>query len=495
MLLDTPDRRIIEGKMLINGQWVRHRSHKNQDIRDPATGEIIGTMPVATAEDVEEAVNGAWKAFPSWKQTPAIERGERLYRVFQLMMEHRESLARLLTREQGKPYAEALGEVSAAAEFVRWYSEEGKRIYGETIPASAKDKRIMVLKQPIGVVAAITPWNFPMSMVTRKVAPALAAGCTVVLKPAQATPLCAVALLELFVEAGFPPGVVNLVTGPGGTIGQLFIRNEKVRKITFTGSTEVGKELLRGAADQVKRVSLELGGHAPFIVFADADLERAAEAAIANKFRNAGQTCICTNRFLVEESVLEPFARLMADKASRLKVGYGLDPGVQVGPLINAAALEKVEEHVADAVARGAHIVAGGRRLLFPSMEKGHFYAPTVLTQVTGDMKICREETFGPVAPILSFRSEEEAIRKANDVPYGLASYVFTNDLSRTFRMLEALEYGIVGINDPNPAVAQAPFGGWKESGLGREGGHYGIEAFLEIKYASITLKQVVKKG
>lgn len=479
---------MIEGRMFIGGKWVRHSGHKTQDIRNPATGEVIGTVPVATAEDVDEAIDSAWKAFPAWKETPAVQRGERLYRVFELMLENRENLARLLTREQGKPYAEALGEISAAAEFVRWYSEEGKRVYGETIPASAKNRRIIVLKQPVGVVAAITPWNFPMSMVTRKMAPALAAGCTVVLKPAQATPLCAVALMELFSEAGFPPGVVNLVTGSGGTIGQLFIRNKKVRKITFTGSTEVGKELLRGAADQVKRVSLELGGHAPFIVFADADLEAASEAAIANKFRNAGQTCICTNRFLVEESVLEPFAKLMAEKASSLKVGNGLDPDVQVGPLINAAALEKVEEHVADAVGRGARVIAGGHRIELPSSEKGNFYAPTVLTDVTEDMKICREETFGPVAPLLSFRSDEEAIEKANAVSYGLASYVFTNDLSRTFHVLEALEYGIVGINDPNPAVAQAPFGGWKESGLGREGGHYGIEAFLEVKYASIGL-------
>lgn len=476
-----------EKRMFYGGKWREAVSGKRKEVTNPATGEVVGTVPVGTREDAALAIDSAAEAFPDWSARTAGERSRLLYRAYELLVERADAIAHILTQEQGKPLAEAKGEIMFGAEFLRWFSEEAKRVYGETIPASATNKRIMVIRQPVGVVGAITPWNFPVSMITRKIGPALAVGCTVVLKPADYTPLSAVALFEIFEEAGFPPGVVNLVTGRGREIGAEFLENRKMKKITFTGSTEVGKALIRGSADQVKRVSMELGGHAPFLVFEDADLEQAAEACIASKFRNAGQTCICTNRVYVQRSVADEFANILAAKARQLKVGNGLEEGVDIGPLIDEEALRKVEEHVEDALSKGAKLMTGGRRFT-GSKEPGAFYEPTVLTNVDDSMAICSEETFGPVAPIIPFDTEEEAIAQANATQYGLASYLFTKDLARSIRVAEKLEYGIVGLNDPLPSVAQAPFGGWKESGYGLEGGHYGLEPFLETKYISIGL-------
>jgi succinate-semialdehyde dehydrogenase/glutarate-semialdehyde dehydrogenase len=473
--------------MYINGEWREAVSGKRKDVLNPATGEPVGSVPVGAREDVAAAIDAAHEAFRTWSKTTAMERSVLLYKAFEKLVAKADEIARILTSEQGKPLAEAKGEVMYAAEFMRWYSEEAKRIYGDTIPASVPNKRIMVIRQPVGVVGAITPWNFPVSMLTRKLGPALAAGCTVVLKPADYTPLTAVKLFQVLEEAGFPPGVVNLVTAKGRDVGAEFLENPKLKKITFTGSTEVGKQLIAGSAKHVKRVSMELGGHAPFIVFDDADLDRAVDACIASKFRNTGQTCICANRIYVQDTVMDEFAAKLAEKTAKLKIGNGLEPGVEIGPLIDQAALEKVEEQVRDALAKGAKLVTGGRRYEREGLN-GAFYEPTVLSHVNGSMTICREETFGPVAPLISFATEEEVIAKANDTEYGLASYVFTRDLGRAFRVSESLEYGIVGLNDPLPSVAQAPFGGWKESGLGREGGRYGMEPFLEIKYISIGL-------
>lgn len=470
-----------------NGCWEESVTGLRKEVRNPATGELVGSVPAANEEDVRMAVEAAHEAFASWSIKTAAERAEILYRAFEGLRKREEEIARILTLEQGKPLSEARGEVRFAAEFLRWYSEEAKRVYGETIPASSPNKRILVIRQPVGVVGAITPWNFPASMITRKIAPALAAGCTVVLKPADYTPLTAVSLFEVFHEAGFPPGVVNLVTGKGSVVGSEMVRNPKIHKITFTGSTEVGKRLLRDAADQVKRVSLELGGHAPFLVFDDADLDQAAEACIVSKFRNAGQTCICANRIYVQDTVIDRFARLLADKVKEMKIGNGMEQGVDIGPLIDRRALEKVDMQVQDAVSKGAVLLAGGKEWGAPGLT-GAYYEPTILSGVTDAMDICHEETFGPIAPLIAFSTEEEALRKANQVPYGLAAYAFTRDAGRTFRVAEGLEYGIVGMNDPLPSVAQAPFGGWKESGLGREGGHFGLEPFLEIKYISLGL-------
>jgi len=477
----------LRGQMYINGEWREALSGKRRDVLNPATGEPVGSVPAGSREDVAAAIDAAHEAFKTWSKATAMERSIPLYKAYEKLVARADEIARILTSEQGKPLAEAKGEVMFAAEFLRWYSEEAKRVYGETIPASAPNKRIMVIRQPVGVVGAITPWNFPVSMLTRKIGPALAAGCTVVVKPADYTPLTAVALFQVLEEAGFPKGVVNLVTARGREVGAEFIENPKLRKITFTGSTEVGKQLIEGSAKQVKRVSMELGGHAPFIVFADADLEQAVNACIASKFRNNGQTCICANRIYVQDTIMDEFAAKLAEKTAKLKIGNGLEPGVEIGPLIDQAALEKVEEHVRDALAKGAKLVTGGRRYEREGLN-GAFYEPTVLSHVNESMAVCREETFGPVAPLISFSTEEEAVAKANDTEYGLASYVFTRDLGRAFRVSESLEYGIVGLNDPLPSVAQAPFGGWKESGLGSEGGHYGMDAFLEVKYISIGL-------
>ena len=473
-----------EAGMYIGGRWVQHT--ERGQIVNPATGEVIGTVPLATADHVIAAVDAANKAFPSWAARSAYDRSALLYRWWELIMEHADELAQILTEEQGKPLAEAKGEIKYGADFILWYAEEAKRNYGQTVPASTPHKRILVIKQPVGVVAAITPWNFPCAMITRKVGPALAAGCTTIIKPAAQTPLTAIALVKLAEEAGFPAGTVNLVTGKARMIGDVLFADKRVRKITFTGSTEVGKVLLEQAARQVKRVSMELGGHAPFIVFDDADLDAAVSAAMASKFRNTGQTCICANRILVQKGVAEEFAARFTVKAATLKIGNGMEPGVEIGPLIDEAAIKKVDSHVQDAVRRGARVLHGGRRL---DMGRGYFYEPTILMDVKPGMKVLEEETFGPVAPILVFEAEEEAIRLANDTDYGLAAYVFTNDINRATRVVEALEYGIVGLNDGLPSTAQAPFGGFKESGLGREGGPWGMEAFLEIKYVSIGVK------
>ncbi|MDR6225554.1 NAD-dependent succinate-semialdehyde dehydrogenase [Desmospora profundinema] len=473
--------------LFINGEWTPAVDRRTYNVTDPATGAVVGICADAGEMDVKRAIDAADRAFPEWAKTTAKERAECLRKVYDGMRRLEEELAEMMTREQGKPLAESRGEVRYAADFVEWSAEEAKRIYGETIPASSPDKRIWVHRQPVGVTAAITPWNFPASMITRKIAPALAAGCTVVVKPAQQTPLTACRLVDLFHEAGFPDGVVNLVTGTdAAAIGDALLKDERVRKVGFTGSTEVGKILMRKAADTVKKISLELGGHAPFIVFEDADLKRAAEQVSASKFRNAGQTCVCANRIYVHESVADTFTRLLGAEASRLKVGNGLEEGVQIGPLIDRAAADKVEGHVKDALEKGARLVVGGTRL---SEGDVHFFEPTVLADITDNMRIQQEETFGPVAPIQTFRTDEEAIAKANDSRYGLAAYFYTQDLSRTIRVAEALEFGIVGVNDGVPSTAQAPFGGMKESGLGREGGRYGVEEFLETKYISLGLK------
>ncbi|WP_188647197.1 NAD-dependent succinate-semialdehyde dehydrogenase [Marinithermofilum abyssi] len=476
--------------LYIDGKWKNAHNGASFDVLNPANGEKVGQVADAGAEDTRRAVDAAHRAFPAWSQKVAGERAAILERVYDGMMEQKEEMARLMTMEQGKPLAEARGEVQYAADFFKWYAEEAKRIYGDTIPASSPDKRIWVLRQPVGVTAAITPWNFPAAMITRKVAPALAAGCTMVIKPAEQTPLTAALLMEIMDQAGVPAGVVNLVTGTrAADIGDALLEDRRVRKITFTGSTEVGKLLMRKAADTVKRVSLELGGHAPFLVFEDADLVKAAKEVLASKFRNAGQTCVCTNRVYVHNSVKGEFAAILAREAEKLQVGEGLKEDVQIGPLIEPEALAKVERHVADAKEKGAKVLTGGRRVTEGGLDQGCFYAPTVLLDTTSDMLVEREETFGPVLPLHGFEEEAEAVALANDTPYGLAAYLYTRDLSRAIRVSEALEYGIVGVNDGMPSTAQAPFGGVKESGLGREGGKYGIEEFLETKYVSVGLK------
>ncbi|WP_018133426.1 NAD-dependent succinate-semialdehyde dehydrogenase [Effusibacillus pohliae] len=479
----------MENRLYINGEWRDAAERRQFPVVNPATGQVIAHVADATADDAQAAVEAAVRAFRSWSKETARTRSDLLYKWYHLIAAHADELADLITTEQGKPLREAKGEVLYGADFVLWYAEEAKRVYGDLIPASSPTKRLQVLHQPVGPVVAITPWNFPAAMITRKIAPALAAGCTVIVKPSEETPLTAIRLVELAAEAGFPKGVLNLVTSSDPRqVGEVLLGSPLVRKITFTGSTEVGKLLMRQAADSVKRVSLELGGHAPFLVFADADLDKAVDGVIASKFRNAGQTCVCANRILVEESILAEFTEKFRAKVERMKVGQGHQEGVEIGPLINQAAVEKVERHIQDALQKGARLVCGGRRLQGSGYENGHFFEPTILAGVTDDMLISREETFGPVAPIYSFRTEEEAVELANHPDYGLAAYMFTSDLGRTVRVSENLEFGIVGVNDPLPAVAQAPFGGYKQSGLGREGGKYGLEEFLETKYVSIQI-------
>jgi succinate-semialdehyde dehydrogenase / glutarate-semialdehyde dehydrogenase len=469
-------------KLYINGEWVETAA--TFEVNDPATGEVVGVVSDATKEHAEQAVEAAHAAFQTWSKLPAFKRSAAMNKWFGLINKHRDEIAEILTKENGKPLMEAKIEISQAAQFVQWYSEEAKRIYGETVPSNEPNKRITVIKQPVGVVGAITPWNFPAGMITRKVAPALAAGCTVVLKPAEQTPLTAIKLFELAHEAGIPAGVLNLIpTSNPAPVGDVLTRDERVRKVTFTGSTEVGKMLYRQAAETVKRVSLELGGHAPFIVFEDADIKQAVSGLINSKYRNAGQTCICTNRVYVHSSVVDQFAEAAsAAIAKQLKLGHGLEEGSSVGPLIDEDALAKVTRHVEDALAKGASLVCGGKKW----GDKGNFFEPTLLKGVSEDMQIAIEETFGPVAPIMTFETEEEVLERANHARYGLAAYVFTRDIGRVTRMSEGLEYGIIGINDPIPAApVQAPFGGFKESGIGREGGHFGLEGFLEYKYIS----------
>jgi succinate-semialdehyde dehydrogenase/glutarate-semialdehyde dehydrogenase len=478
MQLDQPD--LFRQECFIGGQWTRAVSGKSLDVRNPATGEVIGHVPALGREETRSAIRAAQQAFLFWRQRTAKERAQLLRRWFDLIMAHQEDLAAIMTAEQGKPLAESRGEIAYAASFVEWFAEEGKRVYGDTIPMGQPGKRIIVIKEPVGVCAAITPWNFPSAMIARKAAPALAAGCSIVVKPAAQTPFSALALARLAEMAGLPAGVLNVVCGPAAEIGAELTENPVVRKLSFTGSTAVGKQLMRACAGTVKRLSLELGGHAPFIVFADADLDAAVEGAIASKYRNSGQTCVCANRLLVQRAVYEEFAaRLVAAVTSQLKLGNGFDEGVNQGPLIDLNAVRKVEEQISDAVAKGARIACGGKR----RGEEGFFFEPTILLDVTPEMRISREETFGPVAPLFVFDTDEEAIALANDTPYGLASYFFSTDVRRVWKVAEGLEYGMVGINTGIMSTESAPFGGVKESGFGREGSKYGIEEYLEMKY------------
>ncbi len=474
MKLNDPT--LLKQQCYINGKWVGEGA---LPVRNPADSKEIAQVPQLDAAATREAIECADAAFRSWSKLPAKERGKLLRRWYDLMQEHREDLAMIMTMEQGKPLAEALGEVDYSSSFTEFFAEEAKRIYGDTIPGPRADGRIVVIKQASGVVAAITPWNFPMAMITRKVSPALAAGCAVVCKPASDTPLTALALAELADRAGIPAGVFNVITGPSGAVGGELTANPLVRVITFTGSTEVGKLLMEQSAKTVKRVALELGGNAPFIVFDDADLEAAIAGVMIAKFRNAGQTCVGANRILVQDGIYDTFAERFATEVLKLKVGAGTEVGVQQGPLINEQAVTTVEAHVADAVGLGAKLVAGGGRHELG----GTFFEPTVLTNVSTKMLVSREETFGPVAPLFRFKTEEEAIRIANDTEYGLATYFYSRDVGRCWRVAEALEYGMVGINEGLISNEVAPFGGIKESGLGREGGHYGIEEFVEMKY------------
>ena len=473
------DKNLFRSRCYINGEWVASGDGGVIPIVNPSTGKRIGSVPQLGPADTRNAIEAAHAAFPSWRAKTAKERAATLRRWHDLIMAAQEDLARLMTAEQGKPLAEARGEIAYAASFVEWFAEEAKRVYGDVIPPHQADKRLLVLKEPIGVCAAITPWNFPAAMITRKTAPALAAGCTVVLKPASATPFSALALAELADRAGIPKGVFNVVTGNAQPIGAELASHPMVRKLTFTGSTETGKLLMQQCAGTVKKLSLELGGNAPFIVFEDADLDAAAEGALQSKYRNAGQTCVCANRLLVHEKVYDAFAAKLTERVGRLQVGDGMEPGITTGPLINAAALAKVEDHVADAVSRGAKVLIGGKR----HSRGGLFFEPTVLVDVNPSMKITREETFGPVAPLYRFGTDAEAVALANDTAYGLAAYFYSRDVGRIFRAAEALEYGIIGINSGIISTDVAPFGGMKESGIGREGGKYGIDEFLETKY------------
>jgi succinate-semialdehyde dehydrogenase/glutarate-semialdehyde dehydrogenase len=467
---------LIHQQCLIDGQW---QGEPATPVINPASGDAIARVPNLGAAETRGAIDAASRAFPAWSGLLAKERSAILRRWYELQLAHAEEIAQIMTAEQGKPLAESRGEVSYGASFVEFFAEEAKRIYGETIPTHRKGGRIIVHKQPVGVAGAITPWNFPFAMITRKVAPALAVGCTVVAKPAPDTPLTALALGELALRAGFPPGVLNIVTGNAEAIGKELTSNPLVRAITFTGSTRVGKLLMQQSAATVKKVSLELGGNAPFIVFDDADLDMAIEGAIASKFRNMGQTCVCANRILVQDGVYEAFAGKLADHVSKMKVGPGAEEGVAQGPLINEAGLAKVEAHVADALSKGAKAVIGGKRHALGRT----FFEPTVLIDVNADMRLATEETFGPVAPLFRFRHEDEAIRFANATPYGLAAYFYSRDVARVFRVTEKLEFGIVGVNDGIISTEVAPFGGVKESGLGREGSRHGVEEFLEMKY------------
>jgi succinate-semialdehyde dehydrogenase/glutarate-semialdehyde dehydrogenase len=478
------DTRLLREACYIDGAWVDVSGRATIDVDNPATGEVVGVVPKLGRAETRAAVDAAARAFPAWRKKTAKERAAVMRRWFDLMMANQEDLAQLMTAEQGKPLGEARGEVAYAAAFLEWFGEEAKRVYGDTIPGHQPDKRIVVTKDPIGVVACITPWNFPLAMITRKAGPAIAAGCTVVLKPASQTPFSALALAELAERAGVPKGVLNIVTGSATDIGAELTSNPTVRKLSFTGSTEVGKVLMAQCAGTVKKLSLELGGNAPFIVFDDADLDKAVEGAIMSKYRNTGQTCVCANRLLVQDSVYDAFASKLADAVKKLQPAAGTESGATQGPLIDDRAVEKVESHIADATAKGAKVLVGGKR----HARGGRFFEPTILTDVTPAMAVAREETFGPVAPLFRFSDEADAIRLANDTEFGLAAYFYGRDVSRIWRVAEALEYGIVGINTGLISTEVAPFGGVKESGLGREGSKYGIEEFLEIKYLCIAI-------
>lgn len=470
--------------MQINGESVNSENNELVEVINPANNQVIALVPNGGKVEAKKAVDAAYAAFKEWSAKTAGERSQLLMKWFQLIDENKEDLANTMTQEQGKPLKEAIGEINYANSFISWYAEEGKRVYGETIPSSHPNKRLLVQKQPVGVIAAITPWNFPAAMITRKVAPALAVGCTAVVKPAMQTPLTAIKLVELAHLAGIPKGVLNVVTGDSKAIGDCWLQDDRVRKLTFTGSTEVGKLLMKGAADTVKKISLELGGHAPFVVMDDANVDKAVQEVIASKFRNAGQTCICTNRIYVHESIEVEFNEKFSEAVKQLKVGNGLEDGTDVGPMIDQNAINKVREHIEDALSKGGTILLGGKGTDFAD---GYYFEPTIISNVTDEMICMTEETFGPLAPVTTFKTEEEVIERANHSKYGLAAYVFTESLSRAIRISEKLEYGIVGLNDGLPSVAQAPFGGIKESGLGREGGHYGMDEYLEVKYVSIA--------
>ena len=478
------ERTLLREAGYIGGEWMAADDGGTIEVTDPATHEVVGHVPDMGAGETRRAIGEAAAAMGEWSARTAKERALVLRRWHDLMMERQEPLARLLTREQGKSIAEARGEIAYAASFLEWFAEEGKRVYGDVIPPHASDRRLIVLKQPVGVVAAITPWNFPSAMITRKVGPALAAGCSVVLKPASETPFSALALAVLAEEAGVPKGVFNVVTGGARTIGAELTSNPIVRKLSFTGSTEVGRLLMRQCADTVKKLSLELGGNAPFIVFDDADLDAAVEGALLSKFRNSGQTCVCSNRIYAQAGIYDAFASKLAAAVDKLKVGNGLDDGTQLGPLINDAAVAKVEEHIADAVGKGARLISGGKRHALG----GTFFEPTILAGVTQHMLVAREETFGPLAPLIRFETEAEAIAMANDTEFGLAGYFYSRDIGRVWRVAEALECGIVGINTGLISTEVAPFGGVKQSGVGREGSRYGIEDYLEVKYLCLGL-------
>ncbi|WP_350598300.1 3-sulfolactaldehyde dehydrogenase [Pseudomonas sp. 65/3-MNA-CIBAN-0223] len=481
-MLNLKDSSLFKQLAYIDGQWVGADSGATFDVTNPATGELIARVPQMGEAEAERAVIAAHKAFKQWKRKTAKERSELLQAWYSLMQDNLDDLALILTAEQGKPLAEARGELANGTSFVQWFAEEAKRVYGDTVPQPSADKRILVTKEPIGVTAAITPWNFPHAMITRKVAPALAAGCAMVLRPASQTPLSALALAALAERAGIPAGVFSVVTGSATQIGSVLTRHPLVRKFSFTGSTPVGRLLIGQCADTVKKVSMELGGNAPFIVFDDADLDEAVEGAMLSKFRNAGQTCVCANRIYVQDSVYDQFAEKLAAGAQKLVLGNGMEQGVTQGPMIDEAAVRKVEEHIGDALEKGARLVTGGQRAALG----GSFFEPTVLTGVTAAMKVAQEETFGPLAPLFRFSTEEEVIERANDTEFGLASYFYTRDIGRVMRVSEELEYGMVGVNTAAIANEMAPFGGVKQSGLGREGSRYGIEDYLEIKYVCL---------
>ncbi|ATJ83028.1 NAD-dependent succinate-semialdehyde dehydrogenase [Halomonas beimenensis] len=481
-MLNLQDKDLLRQACLIDGDWVGADDGATDDVINPADGGVIGRVPRLGEAETLRAIDGAERAMVEWRRKTAKERAVLLRRWHDLMLEHQEDLAALMTAEQGKPLAEARGEIGFAASFLEWFAEEGRRTYGEVIPSPMGDRRLMVVKQPVGVCAAITPWNFPAAMIARKAGPALAAGCTIVIKPAGQTPYSALAMGELAQRAGIPAGVVNVVTGDARGIGGAMTASPKVRKLTFTGSTGIGKLLLRQCADTVKKVSMELGGNAPFIVFDDADLDQAVEGAMLAKFRNAGQTCVCANRLFVQDGIHDAFVERLAVRVAELKVGPGHEAGVSVGPLIDAAAADKVEQQLRDALAKGGKLHYGGERLA------GNFLSPAVISEATPDMECFSEETFGPLAPVFRFRKEDEVLRLANDTEYGLAAYCYTRDLGRAWRMSEGLDYGMVGINNGHVSTCEAPFGGVKESGLGREGARQGIEDYLETKYVNMAI-------
>lgn len=479
MTVQLKDPSLFRQQCYIDGKWVEADNGETLEVTNPANDEVIATIPKMGADETRAAIEAANRAWPAWRALTAKERCSILRNWFNLITENADDLALLMTSEQGKPLAEAKGEVTYGASFIEWFAEEARRVYGDTIPQHQADKRIVVIKQPIGVVASITPWNFPIAMITRKCAPALAAGCPVVIKPAELTPLSAFALAELAERAGIPAGIINVVTGVASEIGSEMTSNPTVRKLSFTGSTRVGKLLMEQCAGTVKKVSMELGGNAPFIVFDDADLDAAVEGAMISKFRNAGQTCVCANRIFVQDGVYDAFAAKLTEAVKKISVGAGTEAGVNQGPLINLAAIAKVEDHVADATAKGAKVAVGGGRHSLG----GTFFEPTVLTDVTTDMKVTHEETFGPIAPLFRFKSEDEVVEMANDTEFGLAAYFYAKDLGRVWRVAEALETGMVGVNTGLISTEVAPFGGVKESGIGREGSKYGMDDFLEVKY------------